>query len=379
MSGFPESAVRLEVHAREPFADGHRFDGTGAYEVLTATAHYSVAPEAPAHRAVPDLGLAPRDGTGRVRFSGDVEILRPVDGGRRRLFFDWGNRGNGRGVQYFCDAPHTNRPRTLADAGNGYLLRRGYTVVFGAWQGDLLAGNGRLLLDLPVAKQDCEPVRGLTTAEFIVEEPIWSLPLSRWSSTRSSPVSERGVHSARLTRRRYAHSAAEELPAGTWRFARLQGSGNDLKGRSTALVPSRYDLRLDDGFRPGWIYELTYEAEDPLVLGLGLVAVRDLVSHLRHDPAQPAGPVDYAYGCGRSQSGRAIRDFIHHGFNEDLEGRRVFDGLLPHVSGAGRLGIERFTNVTVPGGQQYEDHLSPADTYPFAYAETVSPANGTRS
>ncbi|MEU6375643.1 alpha/beta hydrolase domain-containing protein [Streptomyces sp. NPDC046909] len=368
-------SVRLEVRTTEPFAGGHRFEGGGAYEVVTATAHYSVDPKTP---GIPDLDLAPLDSDGRVRFRGDVEILRPVDGGRRRLFFDWGNRGNKRAVQYFCDAPHTNRPRTLADAGNGYLLRRGYTVVFGAWQGDLLPGDGRLLLDLPVARRDGQPVRGLTTAEFIVEEPTASLPLSRWSSTRSSPVSERGVHSARLTRRRYAHSTPDELPAGTWRFARLQGGGNDLRGVSTALVPSRYDLHLDDGFRPGWIYELTYEAEGPLVLGLGLAAVRDLVSHLRHDPTAPVGPVNYAYGWGRSQTGRAIRDFIHLGFNEDLEGRRVFDGLLPHVSGAGRLGIERFTNLTVPGGQQYEDHLSPADAFPFAYAETVDHLTGER-
>ncbi|MFJ3799191.1 alpha/beta hydrolase domain-containing protein [Streptomyces sp. NPDC090088] len=381
MSPRTEPAVRLEVHTREPFAEGHRFGDTGAYEVLTATARYAVDPDdprVPAHRAVPDLDLAPRDDTGLVRFSGDVEILRPVGGGRRRLFFDWGNRGNKRALQYFCDAPHTNRPRTLADAGNGYLLRRGHTVVFGAWQGDLLPGDGRLLLNPPVAGRNGRPVRGLTTAEFIVEEPTDSLPLSRWSSTRSSPVSERGVHSARLTRRRYAHSAPEQLPPGTWRFARTQGGGPDLKGRSTALVPSRHDLHLDGGFRPGWIYELVYEAEDPLVLGLGLVAVRDLVSHLRHDPASPIGPVEHAYGWGRSQTGRAIRDFVHHGFNEDLEGRRVFDGLLPHVSGAGRLGVERFTNLTVPGGQQYEDHLSPADAFPFAYAESVDHLTGAR-
>ncbi|MER5753590.1 hypothetical protein [Streptomyces sp. NPDC002088] len=33
MSPRPEPAVRLEVHTREPFAEGHRFAGTGAYEV----------------------------------------------------------------------------------------------------------------------------------------------------------------------------------------------------------------------------------------------------------------------------------------------------------------------------------------------------------
>ncbi|MFC8430450.1 alpha/beta hydrolase domain-containing protein [Streptomyces sp. NPDC057253] len=372
------SPVRLEVHAREPFAAGHHFAGAGAYEVLTATAHYAVDPKSAANRVIPDLDLVPPDSTGAVRFSGDVEILRPVDGGRRRLFFDWGNRGNKRALQYFCDAPHTNRPRTLADAGNGHLMRRGYTVVFGAWQGDLLPGDGRLLLDLPVAGQGGEPVRGLTTAEFIVEAPTASLPLSRWSSTRSCPVSARGEHTARLARRRYPHSTPEELPSGAWRFARVQGGGSELRTSAAAVVPSRYDLHVDGGFQPGWIYELVYEAEGPLVLGLGLAAVRDLVSHLRHDPAGPAGPVDHAYGWGRSQTGRAIRDFIHLGFNEDAEGRPVFDGLLPHVSGAGRLGIERFTNLTVPGGQQYEDHLSSADTFPFAYAETVDHLTGER-
>ncbi|WP_406131180.1 hypothetical protein [Streptomyces sp. NBC_00989] len=175
------SAVRLDAHTREPFADGHRFTEGGAYGVITATAHYAVDPEAPANRPITDLDLASRDsgGDGVVRFNGDVEILRPVDGERRRQFFDWGNRGNKRAVQYFCDAPHTNRPRTPADAGNGYLLRRGYTVVFGAWQGDLLPGEGRLLLDLPVATRGTEPVRGLTTAEFIVDTPVRSLPLSR--------------------------------------------------------------------------------------------------------------------------------------------------------------------------------------------------------
>ncbi|MBK3573641.1 hypothetical protein JHN63_07395 [Streptomyces sp. MBT65] len=372
------SAVRLEVHAREPFADGHRFAEGGAYEVLTATAHYTVDPEAPAHRSITDLDLAPRDSDGAVRFSGDVEILRPVDGGRRRLFFDWGNRSNKRAVQYFCEAPHTNRPRTLAHAGNGYLLRRGYTVVFGAWQGDLLPGDGRLLLDLPVATHGAEPVRGLTTAEFIVEEPTTSLPLSRWTSTRSYPVSAAGERTARLTRRRYPHSAPEEVPTTAWRFARVQGGGGDLRSQAVGVVPSRSDLYVDGGLRPGWIYELTYEAEAPLVLGLGLVAVRDLVGHLRHDPTRPVGEIDYAYGWGRSQTGRAIRDFIHQGFNEDSEGRRVFDGLLPHVSGAGRLDTGRFANLTVPGGQQYEDHLNAADAFPFAYAETVDHLTGAR-
>ena len=83
-------------------------------------------------------------------------------------------------------------------------------------------------------------------------------------------------------------------------------------------------------------------AEAPRVLGLGHAAVRDLVSWLRHDAGEAnplRGAMDKAYGWGRTQTGRCIRDFIYHGFNADAAGRRVFDGLMPHVAGAGRLFI----------------------------------------
>jgi hypothetical protein len=60
MTPFPEPAVQLEVHTREPFAEGHRFADTGAYEVLTATAHYAVDPHGAHPARDPDLDLAPR-------------------------------------------------------------------------------------------------------------------------------------------------------------------------------------------------------------------------------------------------------------------------------------------------------------------------------
>ena len=93
---------------------------------------------------------------GLVRFTGDFSILKPVDPERcnRRIFFDYGNRGNKRMLQFFNDAPPSNDPRTLAHAGNGFLMRRGYTVIWLAWQGDLLPGNGRMVLDLPVARAE---------------------------------------------------------------------------------------------------------------------------------------------------------------------------------------------------------------------------------
>ncbi|MBN8890808.1 MAG: hypothetical protein J0H91_11005, partial [Rhodospirillales bacterium] len=378
--------MRLEIGQTLVFAEGRPFGAAGAYELLLGRAYYEVDPAAPEQASIVDIALAPPGADGLVHFAGDVAILRPLDPsrGNRRLFFDWGNRGNKRALQYFNDAAPGNLPLSRAQAGNGFLMRRGYTVVWGAWQGDLLPGDGRMLLDLPVARRggaaDGPPVTGQVRTEFIGRPGVFTQPLSGWASTRSHSAVSLDRRRASLTRRRYAGSPREPVPPDQWRFARTEGGvGLDMQGADVALVPSRENLHIPAGFQPGWIYELIYEAEAPLVLGLGHAAVRDLVSFLRHDDGDGnplRGGIDFAYGWGRSQTGRAIRDFIHRGFNADAQGRPVFDGLLPHVAGAGRLNTNRFANLTVAAGQQYEDHFNPADSFPFAYAPCTDHITG---
>ena len=106
-------------------------------------------------------------------------------------------------------------------------------------------------------------------------------------------------------------------------------------------------------------------------MGLGHVIVRDAISFLKYDRggANPLQGVEKAYAWGRSQTGRCLRDFVYRGFNADAQGRRVFDGVMPHVAGAGRKWLNhRFASPIVSGGQQYEDHFNIADSFPFSYA-----------
>ncbi|HEY1430652.1 MAG TPA: alpha/beta hydrolase domain-containing protein [Stellaceae bacterium] len=328
-------------------------------------------------RASPTSTKASRDAEGLVRFTGDFAILKPHDPGpgNRRIFFDYGNRGNKRMLQFFNDAPASNDPRTLAHAGNGFLMRRGYTVVWLAWQGDLLPGNGRMVLDLPVA-----PVTGLVRVEYIADRRgITTFPLSGHASTRSHPTVSNDPREARLTRRRYPGDERIPVPPESWRFARVEGGvGLDNQGSEQALIPSDVHIYIPTGFEPGWICELVYTGRDPLVLGLGHAAVRDFVSFLRYQD-EGLGTIDKAYAWGRSQTGRCIRDFVYRGFNADTAGRKVFDGVLPHVAGAGRKWLnQRFANAVVSGGQQYEDHFNPADAFPFSYAETTDHQTGRR-
>jgi hypothetical protein len=365
--------VTFEILERIPFAEGHAFGETGAYERLTGRAHYCVDPRDPAQAAVFDIDKAPVDAGGMVCFSGDFAILKPVDlaRGNRRVMFDYGNRGNKRVLPFFNDAAAGNNPRTLDDAGNGFLMRRGYTVVWVAWQGDLLPGNDRMLLDLPVATEDGRPLTGPVRTEYIGREGVRTFLLSGWATTRSHPAVSLDTRQAVLTRRRYPGSPCETLPPEAWCFGRVEtGVGLDNQGDEQAVVPSDRHVHIHAGFAPGWIYELVYTGRDPLVLGLGHVAVREAVSFLRHDASEAnplAGHVARAYAWGRSQTGRTIRDFIWRGFNADTQGRRVFDGVIPHVAGAGKFPMTRFSILTASAGQQFEDHHSGADFFPFAY------------
>ena len=79
---------------------------------------------------------------------------------------------------------------------------------------------------------------------------------------------------------------------------------------------------------------------------------------------------------GISQAGRYLRDHIAQGFNADENGARVFDGVLSHVAGIGRV----FHNT--PFAQPFrtrtwhEDHDFPEVEFPFAAATTDDPLTG---
>lgn len=380
--------IEIEIAERFPFAGGMSFGNAGPYERIRGRALLAVDPKAPAQAGIVDIDKAPLDKGGLVHFATDISILKPLDmaRGNRRLFFDWGNRGNIRCLQFFNDAPGSNDPRSAEHAGNGFLMRRGYSLAWAGWQADLLPGDHRFLMDVPVATDNGRPITGKVRVEFIVDRTgTTTLPLSSRASTRAHPAVSLDTSKAQLTRRRYAGNERIEISPASWMFARVEGgAGLDGQGGERAIVSSSVHIHIPGGFEPGWIYELVYEARDPLVMALGHVAVRNVVSFLRSGGADAAGnanplagKIDKVYGWGRSQTGRCIRDFIWRGFNADAKGNKVFDGLLPHVAGGGLMWLNhRFANGIVSGGQQYEDHQNPADHFPFSYAKSTDHLTG---
>ena len=368
--------TRIEITARVPFAEGHEFGAAGAYEKVVGRLYVEVSPDDPANGRIVDLKLAPRNARGSVEFWTDFFLLKPVDVGRGngRLLFGVNNRGNKLLLGAFNNRGGNN-PSALADAGNGFLMRRGYSVLWCGWNGDVLPGGHRLVMGIPVAQRDGKPLTGRTYTEICVDSACHSQPLCPANSNVYPTVSLDNT-TARLTVRPRRSQPAVEIPRDKWSFARIEDG---------KPVPDAASLYLKDGFRPGSLYELVYEARGPRVTGLGFAAVRDAVSFFRNAKADGQGTANplgesirRAYVFGISQSARFIHHFIFEGFNSDERRRMVFDGAIPHVGGGGKGNFNFRFAQTTRYGSQLEENLFPSDFFPFATTMQEDPVTGRK-
>jgi hypothetical protein len=88
--------------------------------------------------------------------------------------------------------------------------------------------------------------------------------------------------------------------------------------------------------------------------------------------------VKRAIGYGVSQSGRFLRAYLYDGFNQDEKDRKVFDGVMAHVAGAGRGSFNvRFAQPS-RDGHPFLNTLYPTDLFPFTDLEETDPATGAK-
>ena len=381
--------TRIVIRRRELFAAGHEFPITGAYEKLVGRIHGDVDPKNPLNKIIVNLDKAPVNRRGRVEYWSDFCILKPLDmaRGNGKIFFDAPNRGSKRIVAFLNDAPQNNDPATLKDAGNGFLMRQGYSIVWCGWQGDLMPLKNWLVMEVPVATDNGKIITGTVRAEIVVtEKGIKSQPLSGDERVKSYEAASMDKSRASLTVREKSYGKRVPIPPSEWEFAI---SEKEPGSRKEKLKPSPRDLYLRSGFKPGAIYEFIFPAKNPLVLGLGFAVVRDLISFLRYETKDGAGhsnplakdrkasAIHHAYAWGRSQSGRFLRDLVYHGFNEDEFHRKVFDAMAPHVAGGGRLFLNYEFARPVTSSQQHTNQLDP-ELFPFAYTIIRDPQSGRR-
>jgi hypothetical protein len=367
--------VSLDIQSVGPAFGGQSFGSVGSYQLLRGVAHFEVDPALPVNASLVNIGRAPRNARGLVEFDADVAILRPTDlaRGNHHLFYEPVNRGNVLSLELFNDASGGNAFDSAATAGNGFLMRQGYTLVFGGWQpgypgpavpvmsvasgSRLPAGGGRLLARLPIA-------RG-AGGEALIAPLIERFGTGGGSGTFKGyltyPVADRG-QGAVLRLRRAPDSSLESATGFTWR----------LLDEWTVEVTPPADAKLDAGAT----FEFTYPARDPVVYGLALAAMRDLAAFLRYEKQDARGTpnpllqdgridVQRALAFGASQTGRTVKTLVYT-FNGDELGRQVFDGVHAHISGASlNSQNEAFGRPGLKGD----------DRFPFTYATQFDPVS----
>ncbi len=355
---------RIEIRERVPFAPGVTFGEVGAYEKIRGVAYFALDPLDRANAAIVDLALARRDERGRVLFSSEFVLLRPVHGKPTTLIYDVNNRGgiamlgqiNGR-------SPANNDPSTAQDAGDGFLMRHGFSLLFSAWTWDVAPGapGARPLVFAPPVLKG---VRGKVNNEFTVNAVSEIAGYAGMRGLTYEPATPNDPH-AQLTERTRPEAPRRPIARNRWQFVAPAEAGG----------PGR--IRLDEGFQPGVIYELSYVARDPYVAGAGMAGIRDLLSYLRSTPLAGSAPPKNVLMFGISQSGRLIGRMLHDGLNLDESGALVFDGAYLHVPGAGgSAGFNsRFVQPT-RHPSMLEEHDYPADAFPFTAAPSRDPVTG---
>jgi hypothetical protein len=348
--------TRVEIASRVDVLNGKAFGNVGVYERTTGRVYFSL-PVANAHnRRIVDLDRAVNLKDGEVEFSADFVAIRPKDAAK----------GNG---SMILEVPNRGRPRITglvdggnwdvsADAGDGWLLRSGFTIVSVGWQWDA-TGDDSLHLYAPVAKVNGKTITGLLRGDLMPSRAMQEIPLGHLILGNiggseypvAAPDDSRNV----LTVRDSRNAKRVAIPRSQWQFA------HTVDGK---LTPSDRHIHLNGSFQPGRIYEYVYVVADPVIAGGGFAVIRDFASYAKHasDAVAPAARV---YGEGISQNGRFLRDFLYQGFNADEEGRIALDGVLAHVAGAGRGDFNyRFAQPS-RDAQPTSSVLFPTDIFPF--------------
>jgi hypothetical protein len=251
--------------------------------------------------------------------------------------------------------------------GDALLMNRGVTIVSLGWQWDVPPGGTALHFQAPPVGSAERPITGLVRSDITVDADTTSIPLGHsLAPTLSYPVADENDSSNVLTVRSDPVSPRTVIPRSEWRFAR------DSAG--TVIADQRW-VYMSGGFKAGRIYEVVYRAKDPLVVGAGMAAVRDMISYLKYDPSAVAH-VKYGIGYGVSQTGRFIRHFLYQGFNTDEKGRVAFDGFFAHTAGAGRGSFNHRFAQPSRDAQPYSTFFYPTDVFPFTSVPSRDPVTG---
>jgi len=375
----------ITINSIAPAYGGVSFGSVGPYQFVTGVANGAVDPKDPRIAVIQDIELAPLDSKGLVEYSTVFQILMPVDEskGNHIMLTEIVNRGNELDPGFFNIGVTSSAP-----AGDGFLENQGLTLVWAGWQADLVAppsNPGLITMSAPIAHHHSgKTITGVVRSEWTVStatgapgtQNILAESSSNTPGYASVTTNNAGLT---LTQRVHQNDPKVPIPNSDWAFA-------DCTSTPFPGVPNPQKVCLKNGFDTNHIYELIYTAKDPIVMGLGLAALRD-VSAFFHNAATDdngaanplAGQIAHTLLNGISQSGRLLRTYLELGFNEDESGQQVFEGMQPHIGSVRNYMNVRFSQPGRLAGTQHTEMQYPGPDSPLTYQPTFDPLTGDTS
>ena len=366
-----------EVHVDEirPAFGRQSFGDVGRYEQVRGTIYGAVDPADPRNSPITDLSHAPRDADGFVDYAIQFVLLRPVDParGNHKVVYEPTNRGHIVSLFFLNSAEPTNDPRLGPSAGNGFLMRQGYSIMEVGWDPTVANTDaGELQATYPIAKNaDGSAITGPALEEITFDDTT-SVDADGNSASMyflTYPPATLDKSQATMTVRTTYNDTPTIVPSSDWGY-NADGTGVHL-------------LTGDGKFQQSKLYEFTYNATNPTVVGLSFAAVRDVADFMRNagndqvggrNPV--AGQAQQIYVFCYSQPCRFMHDFVRVGFNQAAKGGRAIDGIESLVGGAsGGFFNYRFAQP----GRTMRQHINrwyPERQFPFADQTTTDPVTG---
>jgi hypothetical protein len=371
------SLDRVEIEHYSKVLNGQPFGLSGPYEQFVGTMYFSIDPSNEINKVITDIEFAPLNSNQRVEFHSNFTLIKPIDTekGNGTVLFGTSNRGDRRLLTFFNHASANTRwdaaiPETPENYGDGFLMDQGFSLLWVGWQFDpSLAKTGASRSFVPQATNVSSPITGLVRSDFVIgpnyEDP--TAPTDVYDRTLADrnhvpyPASDTSSDLNVLTVRDTREGERQVIPRALWDFARIDDG-------QVISDPTR--IYLSTGFEPYKIYEVVYVAQDPQIIGLGLAAIRDAISTLKYEGFSglnvAEGAINNAIGFGLSQPGRTLRTFLYDGFNEDEQGRKVFDGIMSHIAGAARGSFNIRFGQASRDAHPYLNFFYPTDIFPFS-------------
>ena len=354
---------KIQIISRGPAFGGYSFPQVGTYERIIGKGFGELTPGDRHNNVIVDISLAPRNAKGKIEYSFDFYILKPTDltKGNHKVFYEAPNRGS-KLFGNFNRSTGGNDPAS-SDPALTFLAPQGYTMVWSAW--DFGAGTDNSNLDLtitlPIAKNpDGSSITGPAYEYIVSPGPSYTL---------NYPAATLDQTKATLTHRVHLDDVPQVIPASGWEYTN--------NGGAIRLLPAGTSFVAND------IYEFSYTAKDPTVNGIGFAAVRDFNAFLRYAKADNdgaanplAGDVTRIYTFTVSQPGRMLNDFRNLGFNEDENGRIVFDGLLQWIAAGDGINMNYRFSQPARTERNRQDQLYVEGVFPFAHQRSTDPITG---